>query len=439
MAISLHLQFSLIPARLPQIRPSSLIRCGESEFDAKVFRHNFMRRKDYNRTGYGHKDQSLKRMGDKYASDNLMQKLKENGKEYRWGDVTLKLGEDYGFCWGVERSVRIAYEARHQFPDRTNWLTDEIIHNPTVNQTLGEMGVKIIPVKEGKKQYDLVAKGDVVVLSAFGAPVQEMMLLTQKNVEIVDTTCPWVAKVWHSVEKHKKAEYASIIHGKYAHEETIATASFAGTYLIVKNIKEATYLCDYILGGALDGSSSTKEAFLEKFKFAVSEGFDPDKDLERVGIANQTTMLKGETEEFGKLVENSMMRRYGVENISNHFISAKTTCDAAQARQDATLKLVDDKEVDLMLVIGGWNSSNTSSLQVIAEERGVSSYWIDSEKRIGPGNRITHKLMHGELVEKEEWVPKGPITIAITAGASTPDKDIEDILAKVFEIKRHQE
>ncbi|KAG6406519.1 hypothetical protein SASPL_134123 [Salvia splendens] len=296
MAISLHLQFSLIPARLPQIRPSSLIRCGESEFDAKVFRHNFMRRKDYNRTGYGHKDQSLKRMGDKYASDNLMQKLKENGKEYRWGDVTLKLGEDYGFCWGVERSVRIAYEARHQFPDRTNWLTDEIIHNPTVNQTLGEMGVKIIPVKEGKKQYDLVAKGDVVVLSAFGAPVQEMMLLTQKNVEIVDTTCPWVAKVWHSVEKHKKAEYASIIHGKYAHEETIATASFAGTYLIVKNIKEATYLCDYILGGALDGSSSTKEAFLEKFKFAVSEGFDPDKDLERVGIANQTTMLKGETE-----------------------------------------------------------------------------------------------------------------------------------------------
>ncbi|KAH6830074.1 4-hydroxy-3-methylbut-2-enyl diphosphate reductase [Perilla frutescens var. hirtella] len=466
-------------------KPNSL-RCsaaGEAaDFDAKVFRHEFMRRKDYNRKGFGHEEETLERMSRQYASDNIIKKLKENGNEYRWGEVKVKLAESFGFCWGVERTVRIAYEATKQFPSHNIWLTNEIIHNPT---KLGEMGVNILPVKEdGKKQFELVGKGDVVVLPAFGAPVQEMMLLTHKNVEIVDTTCPWVSKVWHTVEKHKKGEYTSIIHGKYGHEETVATASFAGKYIIVKNMEEATYVCDYILGGGLDGSSSTKDAFLEKFKFALSNGFDPDKDLEKVGIANQTTMLKGETEDIGKLVENSMMRKYGVENISKNFISFNTICDAAQDRQDATHKLVDD-EVDLMLVIGGWNSSNTLSLQVIAEERGIPSYWVDSEKRIGPGNRISHKLMHGELVEKQAWLHKGPITIGITAGASTPHKSagararrlpltcarfgtalwtqssgastaphlralwtqsagararvIEDIIVKVFEIKRKEE
>ncbi|PIM99440.1 4-hydroxy-3-methylbut-2-enyl diphosphate reductase [Handroanthus impetiginosus] len=438
MAISL--QFYRIPtlAALPlpetrifRQRKSSSVRCfaakeaaSSSEFDANVFRHNLTRSKNYHGPGYGQKEKTLDQIGQGYTSD-IIKTLKENGYEYTWGNVTVKLAEAYGFCWGVERAVQIAYEARKQFPTEKIWITNEIIHNPTVNQRLDEMEVKNIPLDNGKKQFDVVDKGDVVVLPAFGAAVDEMLLLSEKHVQIVDTTCPWVSKVWNTVEKHKKGEYTSIIHGKYSHEETVATASFAGKYIIVKNMKEATYVCDYILGGRLDGSSSTKEAFLEVSQTrSVSGTFSTitfSLMIQFPSLSPITTHWWGVVKEERKLAERTMMQKYGVENINNHFISFNTICDATQERQDAMYKLV-DQEMDLMLVVGGWNSSNTSHLQEIAEQHGIPSYWVDSEKRIGPGNRVSHKLMHGELVEKENWLPEGPIKIGITSGASTPDK-----------------
>ncbi|CAK9227266.1 unnamed protein product [Sphagnum troendelagicum] len=389
------------------VPPAAPLPSDQSEyFDSKSFRKTLTRSDNYNRSGFGYKKEMLQQMEEEYTSK-------------------------------CERAVQIAYEACKQFPEHNLWITNEIIHNPTVNDRMAEMKVQMIPLEENGKDFTVVQPNDVVILPAFGAAVQEMQILNDKNVQIVDTTCPWVSKVWNTVEKHKKSTYTSVIHGKYAHEETVATASFAGQYVIVKNMKEAAYVCDYILGGKLDGSSGTKEEFLDKFKFAISKGFDPDKDLVKLGIANQTTMLKGETEEIGKLLERTMIQKYGVENSTEHFMSFNTICDATQERQGAMYNLV-KQEVDLILVVGGWNSSNTSHLQEIAELHNIPSYWIESEKRIGPGNKIAFKLNHGEYVEKENWVPQGPVTIGITSGASTPDKVVEDVLKAVFQIKREE-
>ncbi len=395
--------------------------------DTKTFKRNLQKSENYYRRGFGHQEEVALTMEGEYKS-SLIQAIRENGYQITRGDITIRLAQAFGFCWGVERAVAMAYETRTHFPNERIWITNEIIHNPSVNQRLREMEINFIPVRDGVKDFSVVRKGDVVILPAFGASVQEMQLLNEKGCIIVDTTCPWVAKVWNSVEKHKKKQYTSIIHGKYKHEETIATSSFAGKYLIVLNLEEAKYVCDYILNGG------DKEEFLNKFRKASSPGFDPDVDLVRVGIANQTTMLKSETEAIGKLFEQTMMKKYGPANLNDHFMSFNTICDATQERQDAMLELVKEK-LDLVIVIGGFNSSNTTHLQEIAIQRQIPSYHIDSASRIIDANRIEHKPLHQEVQITENWLPPGKITVGITSGASTPDKVVEEVIERLFALK----
>ncbi|MEA5596602.1 4-hydroxy-3-methylbut-2-enyl diphosphate reductase [Rivularia sp. UHCC 0363] len=396
--------------------------------DTKAFKRALQHSENYHRRGFGHQEEVATQLHSEYQS-SLIQEIRDRDYSLTRGDVTIRLAEAFGFCWGVERAVAMAYETRKHFPSEQIWITNEIIHNPSVNQRLREMQVGFITVEAGQKDFSVVGSGDVVILPAFGASVQEMQVLNDKGCKIVDTTCPWVSKVWNTVEKHKKIDCTSIIHGKYKHEETVATSSFAGKYLIVLNLQEAEYVADYILRGG------NRDEFIAKFSKACSPGFDPDTDLEKVGIANQTTMLKGETEQIGKLFEHTMIKKYSPTELDRHFQSFNTICDATQERQDAMLELVEEK-LDFMVVIGGFNSSNTSHLQEIAVERKLPSYHIDSVERILSASCIEHCQLNGNIEISEKWLPDGKIVVGITSGASTPDKVVEDIIKKIFELKQ---
>jgi 4-hydroxy-3-methylbut-2-enyl diphosphate reductase len=403
--------------------------------DTRAFKRSLHHSERYNRRGFGLGEEVAGSLQTAYQSD-LIASLRTNGQELREGRLTVRLAEAFGFCWGVERAVAMAYETRRHYPTERIWITNEIIHNPSVNDHLREMDVLFIRVDDGVKDFSEVATGDVVILPAFGATVQEMQLLNERGCHIVDTTCPWVSKVWNTVEKHKKQAFTSIIHGKVKHEETLATSSFAGTYLVVLDLAEAQMVCDYILAsGAADADpgerAAAREAFMARFTKASSPGFDPDRDLNRLGVANQTTMLKSETEEIGRMFERTMLQRFGPAELNEHFLAFNTICDATQERQDAMFALVDEP-LDLMVVIGGYNSSNTTHLQEIAVSRGIRSFHIDTPERIGPGNRIEHKPLGADLEVVDPFLPEGPIRVGITSGASTPDRVVEDVIQRLI-------
>ena len=405
--------------------------------DTRAFKRSLHHSERYNRRGFGLGNEVAGSLEQAYQSD-LIAKLRESGYSLESGRLTVRLAEAFGFCWGVERAVAMAYETRRHYPTERIWITNEIIHNPSVNDHLRDMNVLFISVEDGMKDFSEVASGDVVILPAFGATVQEMQLLSERGCHIVDTTCPWVSKVWNTVEKHKKHSFTSIIHGKVKHEETLATSSFAGTYLVVLDLAEAQMVCDYILAGGVAAAdpaerAAAREAFMARFAKASSPGFDPDRDLTRLGVANQTTMLKSETEEIGRLFERTMLQRFGPAQLNEHFLAFNTICDATQERQDAMFALVDEP-LDLMVVIGGYNSSNTTHLQEIAVSRGIRSFHIDTPERIGPGNRIEHMPLGGELQIELPFLPAGPIRVGITSGASTPDRVVEDVIERLIEL-----
>jgi len=338
--------------------------------------------------------------------------------------VTIRLAQAFGFCWGVERAVSMAYETRQHFAEKRIWITNEIIHNPLVNENLARKNVNFIPLTDdGSKDFSDIAPADVVILPAFGASAQELNTLTNIGCEIVDTTCPWVSRVWNRIAKYEKEEFTAIIHGKYNHEETIATASRAKRFLILENLSEAKYVCDFILSGG------SPEIFLTRFRQASSADFAPQIHLAKVGVANQTTMLKTETEQIGKVFEQTMLAKYGPHKLNDHFISAgDTICDATQERQDAMHQLI-EPGLDCLLVIGGFNSSNTGHLQEIAESKNVPSYHIDGVERLGPGNTIKHQTKgNNSLRQTDNWLPEGEIAVGVTAGASTPDQVVAQVI-----------
>ncbi len=395
--------------------------------DTQAFKRSLHHSDRYNRRGFESPTKRAQALEKAYQS-TLIASIRDNGYLLEHGRLRVRLAEAFGFCWGVERAVAMAYETRRHYPSENIWITNEIIHNPSVNDHLRNMNVRFISAEKGIKDFSDVRDGDVVILPAFGATVHEMKLLHERGCHIIDTTCPWVSKVWHTVEKHKKHEFTSIIHGKVKHEETLATSSFAGTYLVVLDLQEAQYVSNYILG------KGDRDDFLRRFSKASSQGFDPDQDLKRLGVANQTTMLKSETEEIGRLFEKTMLRKYGPSDLNEHFLAFNTICDATEERQDAMFSLVDES-LDLLVVIGGFNSSNTTHLQEIALSKGIRSFHIDTPERIGEeDNSITHKPLKDELTKEPNFLPQGNINVGITSGASTPDRIVEHVIQKLINL-----
>ncbi|HBI13128.1 MAG TPA: 4-hydroxy-3-methylbut-2-enyl diphosphate reductase, partial [Akkermansia sp.] len=314
-------------------------------------------------------EQVEKEIQQHYQSE-LISHIRSAGNVYNLGHTEFFLAREFGFCNGVRRAIDIAYAARRVFPDRRIFLIGDIIHNPEVNRQLEEMGIQKLPWKQLDSSYDRINPDDVVIIPAFGVPTSFMEALEEKGVQIVDTTCGDVMKVWKRVKNYAAMGITSIIHGKATHEETSATASRAlgergrGKYLVVYDLEDARILCDYILG------RGDREAFLKRFEGCYSPGFDPDRDLEEVGIANQTTMLKTETQTLQKMVKDAVVQRDGDDD---NFYVFDTICGATQDRQDALYELLKNS-LDVMFVVGGYNSSNTTHLVDIAREH-VPTYF----------------------------------------------------------------
>ena len=387
----------------------------------------------YYRRGFGLKSEIEGQLTDDYHS-TVVETLRNGGYRLTVGPLTFRLAREFGFCYGVDRAVEYAYETRLKFPDRRLFLVGEIIHNPHVNQKLRDMGITFL-LPDGDRGFDFsgIEPEDVVILPAFGVTRGDFDRLRAIGCVLVDTTCGSVLNVWKRVESYARDGFTAIIHGKHYHEETKATASQvtkypAGRYLVLLNMDEARTVCDFIERG---GDAAALNARFAKASFP---GFDFTTDLERVGIANQTTMLSGESLAIAEEIRRSIERRYGAEALGAHFRSFDTICSATQERQDAVLALLDEP-LDVMVVVGGYNSSNTCHLAALVESKGIPTFHIQDADCIEVDTgAIRHQPIGTKRESRtEEWLSSAG-SIGITAGASTPNNKIGETLVRICEL-----
>ena len=364
----------------------------------------------------------------------IVDRVRAHDYRHTAGRLTVHLAREFGFCYGVDRAVDYAYQARRRFPGRNVFLTGEIIHNPHVNDRLREEGIRFL--SDPGERAECLGPDDVVILPAFGVTVGDMAQLSSQGCTLVDTTCGSVLNVWKNVVRYAQEGFTAVIHGKVRHEETRATASQAlkypdGRYLVVLDRAEAHIVCDYIRSGG------DRDAFLQRFVGAVSPGFDPDRDLQRLGCANQTTMLMSESLQIGEMFRDAMRDRYGEAALATQFRAFDTICSATQERQDAVIALLDQQKLDLMLVVGGYNSSNTCNLARICADH-VRTYHIADPECMTSANDIRHRPVGAPstTIGREDithgWLPPaGPVVIGLTAGASTPNNIVGEVIRKL--------
>jgi len=387
----------------------------------------------YFRKGFGLKSEVKDELAAAYDG-GVVDYLRSNDYALTVEDVTIRLAREFGFCYGVERAVEYAYQTRRKFPDRRIYLVGEIIHNPHVNDRLQQMGIEILahPDPTGAFDFGNITQEDVVIMPAFGVTIDDFSALREIGCILVDTTCGSVLNVWKRVESYARDGFTALIHGKYYHEETRATASQVrkypdGHYLIVRNMDEARVVCEYI-----EGRIAAAE-LMSTFSRAVSPGFDPTQHLRRIGVANQTTMLARESLAIADEVGAAIARARGDDARATDFRSFDTICSATQERQDAVRELLDDG-IDVMVVIGGFNSSNTISLAALCAER-VPTYHIETMSAIDPDAGTIHyrlaQIQHAEA-DASNWLPAGKVRVGITAGASTPNNKIGDVVIRVL-------
>lgn len=353
-----------------------------------------------------------------------------------FGSVKFIIARHFGFCYGVENAIEKSYKAIQENPDKNIYLISQMIHNPMVNQDLVDQGIRFLQDTSGNQliDWDVLTKNDIVIIPAFGTTVetQEKLMEIGVNISSYNTTCPFVEKVWNRAEKLGETNHTIIIHGKANHEETKATFSHSkenAHSIVIKDINEAKQLGAFILG------ESSEMAFMEKFKSHCSIGFNPSTDLTKIGVVNQTTMLASETQEIAEYFKNVMLKKYGEEKLKEHFADTRDTlCYATNDNQSSTYELL-KCDADLAIVIGGYNSSNTSHLVELLDTKFLT-YYIKNESEIISRSEINHFNIHSHSMELvSNFIPKKEqLNIIITSGASCPDVEVDRVIQKLHDM-----